>query len=853
LAAIQHDERFNRLDQNIKDFIGAIAENRDYFSQELNVQTVAISELHRQTELQIANHINQTRTDILEAMKSSDSGPRDHSISDSSLVHAMKINDDTTFRENAILQHLGFPSRYDRYENVTEAHVKTFNWIFEESTSKERAWSGFTEWLKGEDSIYWIHGKAGSGKSTLMKYICEDSRTPKLLAQWGGTDKYVLMVAFFFWVSGTPDQSSQIGLLRSLLYDILSQRRNLIPFVFPDEWTSIDPKIPETYPRRSWTLHYTHRALKALFKLDVGKIALFIDGLDEYSGDHTDIIQLFESIQSPDVKLCLSSRPLVDFQDAFYNRPKLKLQDLTFNDVKIYVDDRLAENKMMKNLTISEPIQAPHLVHEIVSKADGVFLWVTPVVRSLLNGLRNRDQISDLQRRLRLIPTEISALYHYMLTHIQPFYLEEGSRLFQLMSTAHELQETGIIIKNLNNSEPLSMLGMYFANNDGAAFNIHGPIKPLSQAEAQEKIDETDYRLKICCAGLLEMGNPTRGVVFKEAGYDNRRVEYLHRSTKDYLELPEVRQLLAAATLGTKFNSSVALLRSTLLLTKSYHFLGRRASEDRNRLVAAVLLQARQVEKETKEAQTKLLDEFDRAVLQILPSETHYAHEVIPVSPKYVLAECNDDDTDLGTSCDFFSLAISFQLVLYVEAKLQHDESIIQDKQGIPYLSYTLVFWPSRVERVNKRIVELLLSHGSDPNRSFHGNTPWKAAIASVLDYHFSVILEGRLDESEWKEWVYVFKLLLEHGADVNDIMLKRQGAPYTDVSQVIETCFRNRFLEETAELLALVKKIRKEGQKSLLQETQQGPHESPAQKKKPSAISRSKLWLEKKLLRSKK
>lgn len=108
--------------------------------------------------------INQTRTDILEAMKSSDSGPRDHSFSDSSLIHATKPNDDTVFRENAILQHLGFPSRYDRYENVAEAHAKTFNWIFKESTSKERAWSSFTEWLKGDDSIYWIYGKAGVWK-----------------------------------------------------------------------------------------------------------------------------------------------------------------------------------------------------------------------------------------------------------------------------------------------------------------------------------------------------------------------------------------------------------------------------------------------------------------------------------------------------------------------------------------------------------------------------------------------------------------------------------------------------------------------------------------------------------------
>jgi hypothetical protein len=559
---------------------------------------VAISELHRQTEFQIAKHINLTRTDILEAMKSSDSGPRDHSFPDASLVYSTKSNDDTVFRENAILQHLGFPSRYDRYENVAEAHAKTFNWIFEESTSKERSWSSFTEWLKGDDSIYWIYGKAGSGKSTLMKYICEDSRTPKLLAQWGGTDKYVLMVAYFFWVSGTPDQSSQIGLLRSLLYDILSQQRNLIPVVFPDQWTSIDPRNPETYPRRSWTFHYTKRALKALFSLEVGKIALFIDGLDEYSGDHTDITQLFESIQSPEVKLCLSSRPLVDFQDAFHNCAKLKLQDLTFNDVKIYVNDKLAENKLMKDLSISEPIQAPHLAHEIVSRAEGVFLWVMLVVRSLLSGLRNKDRISDLQRRLELIPTEISALYHYMLTHIQPFYLEEGSRLFQIMSTAHSVMHGGSVNR-------LSMLGMYFANQDITTFNIHAPIKSLSKAEVQEKVDEMDHRLKVCCAGLLEMGGASpreepfryygRGDIVPGAEYGNRRVEYLHRSTKDYLDLPEAQQLLIAATNGTAFNPSVALLRSTLLLTKAHPATDLSTSKYETLLVESALLLARQV------------------------------------------------------------------------------------------------------------------------------------------------------------------------------------------------------------------------------------------------------------------
>jgi hypothetical protein len=797
-------------------------------------------------------------------MKSSDSVLRDHSSPDPSLAHSTKTNNDTIFRENAILQHLGFPSRYDRYENVAEAHAKTFNWIFEESASDERAWSSFTEWLEGDDSIYWIYGKVGSGKSTLMKYICEDSRTPKLLAQWGGTDKDVLMVAFFFWVSGTPDQASQIGLLRSLLYDILSQRRNLIPVVFSDQWTSIDPKNPETYPRRSWTLHYTRRALKDLFELNVGKIAFFIDGLDEHSGDHTDIIQLFESIQSPNLKLCLSSRPLVDFHDAFHNCPKLKLQDLTFHDVKIYVDDTLAENKMMKVLSISEPIQAPQLVHEIVSKADGVFLWVMLVVRSLLSGLRNKDRIADLQRRLKLIPTEISALYYYMLTHIQPFYLEEGSRLFQIMSTSRNLEDSVTLWLTHGGPEPLSMLGMYFANLDPTTVSIHAPITELSEAEGRVKIDVMDHRLKACCAGLLEMGssrslNPLRKHYFyshdvvMEAECGNRRVEFLHRSTKDYLDLPEARQLLTAATKRTVFNPNVALLRSTLLLTKAHPETDLFASTGKTRLVESALRLARQAEKETNEAQTDLLDEFDRAVSHIWPSETHYASEMMLRYNKHILdLDGYGDGTNPNSNNDFLSLAVTSQLLLYLEAKFNQDESIVQSKHGIPYLSYSLSFDPDQPEKVNKKIVELLLNHGSDPNDSFGGYTPWITALRSVLDYHYN----WWLSDSESRDWIYIFKLLLEHGADVHvkaAFVPGKGGESLFDVSKVIQECFGDRFPEETPGLLALVKNSsHKDEQRSNLQRAQQGPQRAPAQKGKPSAISRSKLWLDKKLLRAK-
>jgi hypothetical protein len=77
---------------------------------------------------------------------------------------------------------------------------------------------------------------------------------------------------------------------------------------------------------------------------------------------------------SSHVKFCLSSRPWLVFEDAFQDLPGLRLQDLTFNDIRIFVADRLEGYHRMCKLSREQPDHASELVREIVSKANGVFL-----------------------------------------------------------------------------------------------------------------------------------------------------------------------------------------------------------------------------------------------------------------------------------------------------------------------------------------------------------------------------------------------------------------------------------------------------------------------------------------------
>jgi hypothetical protein len=82
-----------------------------------------------------------------------------------------------------------------------------------------------------------VSGKAGSGKSTLMRYIYDQKQTKEFLKMWASPRKPTI-ASFFFWNSGTLEQRSQSGLLRALLYETLNAHRELVPIVLPWQWAT---------------------------------------------------------------------------------------------------------------------------------------------------------------------------------------------------------------------------------------------------------------------------------------------------------------------------------------------------------------------------------------------------------------------------------------------------------------------------------------------------------------------------------------------------------------------------------------------------------------------------------------
>jgi hypothetical protein len=145
---------------------------------------------------------------------------------------------------NLILRSLLVADIARREEQIHEAYDKTFDWIFDGDNDEEihedhdnvdAARNRFEQWLRTSSEVFLINCKAGSGNSTLMKYLSSHAKTGEALRLWVGNEKLVL-AKHFFWNSGSKIQKSHIGLMQDLLCQILRQCPELMPFASTQRW-----------------------------------------------------------------------------------------------------------------------------------------------------------------------------------------------------------------------------------------------------------------------------------------------------------------------------------------------------------------------------------------------------------------------------------------------------------------------------------------------------------------------------------------------------------------------------------------------------------------------------------------
>ncbi|KAF2094819.1 hypothetical protein NA57DRAFT_45489, partial [Rhizodiscina lignyota] len=455
----------------------------------------------------------------------------------------------TTTLMDRLLLSLDFPSINTRQQRIAHPHTKTFKWIFSRR-SGYKTWSNFASWLQSGSGLYWITGKAGSGKSTLMKFIVHHPRTKTLLASWAGGSPPIV-ASFYFWHAGNMMQTSQEGLLQTLLYQAISQYRILAPEKRPGRWASFS--LSRDF-NEAWKWPELEKAFRFLLEEQAPflKFCFLIDGLDEFKGELQTLLSLVKRIsQYPNVKICVSSRPWMIFEDTFQAKPQLMLQDLTLPDIRIYVNDNLTQTPGFMELRCMDEQYAASLVENIATKASGVFLWVVLVVKSLLEGLRDGDHLSDLQRRLDELPEELDDLFRRILHNFDTRYFRDASVLFQLVKAS---------------VSPPTLLALSFAEQTNEDLAIEAEMKPLTSNEKFYRSLTMRRRLDSRCRGLLETE------VHDDWTEDDdilakSKVDFLHRTVSEFLERADIWEKFLAAT-DNSFKPFAALAQSWLLQLK---------------------------------------------------------------------------------------------------------------------------------------------------------------------------------------------------------------------------------------------------------------------------------------------
>ncbi|CAP96924.1 hypothetical protein EN45_081780 [Penicillium chrysogenum] len=638
----------------------------------------------------------------------------------------------------SVIQSLSFKAMKKRQDQIDTAHFKTLDWAFDRSKTT------FVQWLEERQGLYWVNGQAGSGKSTLMKYLSDHQNTRDALHLWAGEHK-LFIASFYFWNAGVDMQKSQLGLLQSILHQIFRFEPRLVGDICPEHQGSETWAITELMDAFSRLGHTAPSA----------KFCLFIDGLDEYDGEEVEIIRVLKSLaRSKNFKICASSRPWMAFEEELSCPDWMfVLQDFTKNDMKNYVKSTLLENDKFKSLAERDP-RCNSLIPEISQRAKGVWLWVFLVVRDLLRDITSRETYDTLEKRLDSLPQELNEYFSRIMDRIDPFFRVDTARIFLIA---------------VESVRPFPLFSLSFLKHESRDrdYALNMQVKTATVDEISAVCADWRPRLQTRCGDLLSVQKDD-----SEPAFFGTTVDFIHRTARDFLR--DNHHIIFQRYVLKDFCGKKTLSRMLLAMLKAYpieNFV--EAANGLFNLVDEILYYTYELEQMSQAtSQFPILDDID-AVMSIYArgERNHWTNgRDSPTSTRYV------QWTERG-QCNFLALTIQARLRLYVQHVLDADRGLLK-KKGRPLLDYALR--PTRVtpsdlpyshEReyagIEKDLVSVLLDRDADPNEIVHiygGRTPWQLFVL----YCYERCKDFPANDNPYFD---VARLLIHHRVDLDQVV----------------------------------------------------------------------------------
>ncbi|VUC31189.1 unnamed protein product [Clonostachys rosea] len=477
------------------------------------------------------------------------------------------IDDFAWFSKVVLLRSFAAPERNERLEQIGKKADHTFDWVFDDRSI------GLSSWLLNGEGIFWISGKPGSGKSTMLKFVWNNEVVAQLLNSWDAS-KNMVIANFFFHHRGTLAQKSFEGLLRSVLSQILEAQpkscvffREIVEATFPtlvERWkqhAASNSQVSDSgveileIPPDSWTQRLLKDCLKAVMlqnKIDMDIFLLF-DALDEYDGPPEFIADFLKKLISTKsrtrVKILFSSRPWKIFQDEFELCPGFEIQKHTENDIRQYILNCITPETPGEEALLE-------LTEDIVRRSRGVFLWVKLVLqeltftasKSLSEGTDSQMLGPKLHEKLTMLPDQLDKFYDAIIDRLPDMYRWETYVLLESLIRSRVKIITG---------NALEILALSRATNTKEATR-------LFKKEMQEDMSAKELRIqniKTLSGGLIEIIDDG----------ESRYLQLMHQTVYEFVERIQFRHSLLGLRGKTTIKNGHSFLSTWYFYRKKVH------------------------------------------------------------------------------------------------------------------------------------------------------------------------------------------------------------------------------------------------------------------------------------------
>ena len=218
-----------------------------------------------------------------------------------------------------------------------------------------------------------------------------------------------VIAAYFFNARGNTLEKTLLGILRSLLYQLLNH--------YPLLYERFIPKFKDKQEKHGrdweWQVGELKSFLLSEMKFQSKPLLLLIDALDECNEPEVrEVVSFLESLSmnatgaKTTLNICLSSR-------HYPNISMKKMLELVVEEQREHKQDIViyAQHKLR--------VRDRKIEEELLQKANGIFMWVVLVVE-MLNQAFDHGKVRAMQKRLREVPSDLDEVFWTLLDKDNP-------------------------------------------------------------------------------------------------------------------------------------------------------------------------------------------------------------------------------------------------------------------------------------------------------------------------------------------------------------------------------------------------------------------------------------------------